>query len=76
MKITPLAVWGQNLDSEELVSAVTADVTMIHSNVRVAHYTSAYVLAIKHLLNNPEQNDRGQKAFEIALEFENASSDK
>ena len=64
MKCTPIAVWCQNLSSEQVSRAVEADTEMIHSNVRVSRNIAGYCLAIKYLLNNPTEEDRGAKVFE------------
>ena len=53
MKCTPLAVWCQNLSSEDVINAVKAEVEMIHSNYRVSQFIGGYCLAIKYLINNP-----------------------
>lgn len=68
MKITPLAVWCQNLTPREVALAITEDVTIMHSNPFMSKLITAYALSIKYLINNPHEAGRGRKAFEVAVE--------
>ena len=68
MKVTPLAVWCQNLTPREVALAITQDVTIMHSNHFMPSIITAYALSIKYLINSPLESDRGRKAFEVAIE--------
>jgi len=66
MKVTPLAIWCHKLTPDEVIEAVPCDVNFIHSVRSVSVLITCYVLAIKYLMNHPEDADRRQKAFEAA----------
>ena len=68
-RVVPLAIWCSNLSNEEIEKAVFADASFTHSNPLVHNITSAYCIAIKYLIQNPNQMDRAQKAFDAALEY-------
>jgi ADP-ribosylglycohydrolase len=75
MRITPLAVWISKLNSpEEIYKAVEADVTFTHPNKLVIDSCFLYCVAINYLINFPEENDRGIRAFNQALEFSKEGS--
>ena len=42
---------------------------MTHPNLGVAHFVSAYCLAIQYLIKNPKEEGKGEKAYNIALEY-------
>ena len=52
MKITPLAVWCQNLSNNHLRFAVEQDVELIHSIYDMKGIVVSYCLAIKTLIKN------------------------
>ena len=41
----------------------------MHSHAAMPQFISAYCLAIKHLLNNPNEENRGQNAFNVAYAY-------
>eukprot|EP00347_Sterkiella_histriomuscorum_P010277 403376918 len=53
MRITPLAVWCQNLSDEELFEAVKLQTQLTHCHPNAVRACQLYCLAIKHLINNP-----------------------
>jgi ADP-ribosylglycohydrolase len=66
MRCTPMAVWASGLqDMKQFKEAIYNEVQFTHSNVVTLNANLIYSLAIKHLLNNPTEKDRGKKAFEI-----------
>lgn len=67
MKVTPLAVFTSGLKSENIREIITADVEMMHPNAIVQDCIICYCESIHFLLNNPEDEDRAEKAFELAL---------
>ena len=58
MKITPMAVWCQNLSDNHLRFAVEQDVELIHSNFDMNAVIISYCIAIKTLIANHEKADR------------------
>ena len=69
MKITPLAVWAQNLTEEGVAEAVKKDVEYIHSEDMMTQLVTTYCLAIQYLIQNPNEVDRAEKAFDVAREY-------
>ena len=69
MKVTPLAVWCQNLTPSEVALAIKEDVTIMHPNPFMSQLITGYALSIKYLINNPNEVGRGRKAFEVAVEL-------
>ena len=69
MKCTPIAVWCQNLEPKDALRAVDADTIMIHTNFSVSQVIGGYCLAIKFLINNPTERDRGQKVFDYTMDY-------
>ena len=68
MKIMPLAVWTQNLTENEVSDAVKRDVEIIHPGVVMPNLVTSYCLAIRFLIKNHSEEDRAQRAFDIAKE--------
>ena len=63
MRITPLAVWAQNLTVEELEIVVKEDVSMMHAAKDMWDLVTAYCLAIKTLIKNAADPTRAQLAL-------------
>lgn len=63
MRITPLAVWAQNLSINDLETCVEADVSMMHSQKPMWHIVTSYCIAIKTLIKNAESPDRATLAL-------------
>ena len=76
MRITPLAVWGQNLSDEDLSKAAKEDTTLVHSNPLMSEMISIYCIAIKILIQNCDKKDRVKIAMEGAQDFANSSETK
>ena len=57
-KITPLAVWAQNLTEYGVIAAAKKDVKIIHSGIIMAHIVAVYCLAIRFLIRNHSKEDR------------------
>lgn len=55
MSISGLAVWCRNLSVKDTETAVREFTILIHPNEAVVLANTAYVIAIKYLLNNPTQ---------------------
>ena len=67
MRCTPMAVWASKLEEEkQFYSAIEADVKFTHPNKLVIDSVFLYCTAIKHLLNNSEDENRAEKAFNHA----------
>jgi len=67
MRVTPLAVWASSLDDEQLKRAVVAETEITHGEKITQEATFIYCATIKYLLNNPDEEERAQKAFDYAL---------
>jgi ADP-ribosylglycohydrolase len=63
MRITPLAVWAQNLSLEEMRECVVKDVSLMHSKSEMWDLCTAYCLAIKVLIKNAGETGRVQLAL-------------
>ena len=63
MRITPIAVWAQNLPTEALEKIVKEDVSLMHSLPEMWNVCTAYCLAIKTLIKNAEDPNRAQMAL-------------
>lgn len=61
MRATPLAVWGARREPAEVVAAAMRDARLSHPNDACVGAAAAYVLAIRHLVN-----DRGDVAGALA----------
>ena len=68
MKITPLAVWTQNLTAQGVADAVKSEVEIIHPKMVMPNLVTCYCLAIRFLIKNHSEEDRAQRAFDIARE--------
>lgn len=68
MRCTPLAVWCHKLSVAEIYQAAPYDVNFTHSNRVMEAVIASYCVAIKYLLNNPQDASRNLKAFEAAHE--------
>ena len=67
MRITPLCVWASKLSKEELITAVTEETQLTHSNQTAIATSIAYVYTIQHLLSNKgDYNGAYMKCQEIA----------
>jgi ADP-ribosylglycohydrolase len=53
MRATPLAVWGAHRDTASVVAATMRDARLSHPNASCVGAAVAYVLAIRHLINEP-----------------------
>jgi ADP-ribosylglycohydrolase len=74
MRITPMAVWCQNLPTEGLEKAVIADVSMTHAKIDMFDISIAYVLAIQTLIKNPEDPNRAEMALQAIKTYANTIS--
>lgn len=63
MRATPLGAWSACVSLQEAVDAARADARLTHPNPSCQWSTAAYVVAIRHLMLNPDDN-RG--AFDAA----------
>ena len=73
MRVTPLAVWCQNLTKNSVQNAVHEDVTITHPQLLVDQAIISYCLSIKYLINNPDEENRAQAAFDVAHNFSKES---
>ena len=66
MRCTPMAVFTASVNNEkDIRSAILGDVSLTHPNKFVHEAIVQYCLAIHYVLNNPQDADRGQKAFDM-----------
>jgi len=69
-RVIPLAIWLCELtDHEKIKQIVVSEVEITHPNKTVQELAFVYVMAFIYLLNNSNQPDRAQKAFELALKL-------
>ena len=52
-------------NQKDIRSAILVDVALTHPNKFVQEAVVQYCLAIHYVLNNPDDADRGQKAFDM-----------
>ena len=71
MRITPIAVWAQNLTLEELEQVVQQDVSLMHSKTEMWDLCTAYCLAIKSLINNAGDPNRALIALDEVQNYAN-----
>ena len=57
MRITPFAVWAKNLDIESLRIACNMESRLTHINPFALEACFLYCVAIKHLLENVENEN-------------------
>jgi len=74
MRATPMAVWSHKLPQQQAIFAIHSDVKFTHSLPSVANTVEAYVMAIRYLLNNPNDPDRNNNAFLVAMASANANA--
>ena len=75
MKATPMAVFTSLLDKDQARACIEEEVSFLHPNQTVKDAIYLYSIAIHHLVNNPKDEDRAQKAFDLAYaESENMAS--
>jgi ADP-ribosylglycohydrolase len=69
MRCTPMAVFTAGLtNKDDIIKAILSDVKMTHPHQLVHEAIYIYQLAIHHLLNNINNPDRAQEAFNQALQ--------
>jgi len=66
MRITPFAVWCQNLSPDDLYEAVKYQTMFTHSNERAIMSCYLYCFAIQELIKNGDPKDAFNKTFEEA----------
>ncbi|CAI5498198.1 unnamed protein product [Closterium sp. Naga37s-1] len=64
MRVTPLAVWAHRLPPHAVAQCAALDASLSHTNPTCRAASSAYCIAIAHLINNPGD---AQGAFEEAV---------
>ena len=69
MRVTPLAVWAQNLGENDLARCVERDSKMTHSKRAMWDVNVAYCLAIKTLIRESTSENRAVKALVAAQDF-------
>lgn len=52
MRITPLAVWAQNLNRENIEKVSFLDSSLTHTSLAVLHCVTAYNIGIAYLINH------------------------
>ena len=69
MRITPLAVWSQNLGIEEIAKCVEQDVSKMHARTEMWDIVTAYCIGIKTLIKNAGDEFRAKLALDAITEF-------
>lgn len=73
MRSSPLAIWSTRVSVEEAVNAARLDASLTHPNLSCQWASVAYVVAIRHLLQDVEGY---VGAFNAAVEVVSVSSDE
>ncbi len=68
MRITPLGIWGHNLEASEIANCAIQDTSLSHPNNSCGYAVACYCIAIASLINFP---DRRELAFHQAREWLN-----
>lgn len=73
MRCMPHAVFNAGLESAkkyyELKRLITGESCFVHSNPIVHEAILVYVVSLAHLFNNPNDPQRAQTAFNLALDL-------
>jgi ADP-ribosylglycohydrolase len=69
MRATPLGIAACGCTVEEAIEMVAADAAMTHPNATCISATTAYVLALRHLILNTDQPNRVEGAIQAAADY-------
>ena len=75
MRATPLGIAACGCNTNEVIEMVEADAAMTHPNPTCISATTAYVLALRHLILNAEDAGKVEGAVQAAADYLN-SKDK
>ncbi|MBT9498266.1 MAG: ADP-ribosylglycohydrolase family protein [Zoogloea sp.] len=67
MRATPLGVWSTRVELETAIEAARQDALLTHPNPSCQWSTAAYVVAIRHLMINPDDHRGAFSAAESIL---------
>jgi len=73
MRATPIGIWGSTMSFEATISSALMDAQLSHPNPSCQWAGVAYVVAIRHLMLNPGDNNGAALAAESALRSEDAT---
>jgi ADP-ribosylglycohydrolase len=73
MRATPLGIAAANMTAEQTVAMACADARLTHPNTACQASTAAYVLAIRHLIQQPGDH---KGAFAVALSHAQTTSEE
>lgn len=77
MRSMPHAIFGANLVKagkfKELKDLVTGEAKFVHANKIVHEAVFVYIASLAYLLNNPDDENRSQAAFDLALKLSKES---
>jgi len=74
MGISPLCVWLSSLQKNDEIKKVTDAFTeLIHPNKLLQSVAFLFCVAVKYLITHPSDQNRAQKAFDMALALSNSS---
>ena len=62
-RLTPLAVWARNLNTDELETCTARDANFTHHAYEAQIACTAYCLVIKTLLKNQDDDNRAELAL-------------
>ena len=70
MRLTPLCIFLSQLsDIDEMYKAVKAEAEFTHPNKLIHDMNFIWSATIQYLLNNLEEPNRAQKAYDLAVEL-------
>lgn len=71
MRITPLAIWGHGLETNQLAECAMADTSLSHPNASCGYAVACYCIAIATFIDNPGNREQ---AFNNARSWLNAQA--
>ena len=74
MRATPLGIAACGCSVEEAIEMADADAAMTHPNPTCISATTAYVMALRHLILNASEVDRAKGAIRAASDYLNSDS--
>jgi len=74
MRATPLGIAACGCSVEEAIEMAEADAAMTHPNPTCISATTAYVMALRHLILNASEVDRAKGAIRAASDYLNSDS--
>jgi hypothetical protein len=65
----PVTIWCKRLEEEQTVGLARQEANLTTADETATYCQGCYVVALKYLLHNPEDPDRGLNAFGAVLDY-------